>query len=59
MAVFKICFTYETIAITIIPWLEAVVAIIDETMSRPVLELVKFDFISISIFMNMLNYSWW
>ena len=37
MAVFKISFTYETNAITIIPWFEAFVAIIDETMSRQLL----------------------
>ena len=58
MAVFKISFTCETIAITIISWFEALVAIIDETMSRQLVwNLTKFDVISIIIFIYMLDFS--
>ena len=58
MAVVKISFTYGAVAITRIPWLEAFVAIIDETMSRqPFYNFAKFDLISSIIFINMLNCS--
>ena len=58
LAEFKIGFADRTITTTIIIRLVANTTVIDEAMSSQLFQnFVKFDFISIIRFINMLNYS--
>ena len=60
LACFKIGFADHTVATTIIIRLKTDTTVIDEAMSSQLFQnFAGFDFISITIFINMLNYSLW
>ena len=57
MAVFEISSAYFAVAKTVVPGLDTNMAVIDEAMGRQLFQnFVKLYFISIIIFINMLNY---